>query len=429
MVDFRSIIPTNGSGYDPFAQQLDDAWTHEVADIRSFLDENYFVSLGGSNYSMVDLTHSQHQLSWGRVGIDKWSERVIPLLSLDDDSDYRAVLRAIKSACKDAIAFGNSTIIIDADGQCRVSVPESSMAWRDLYGQTYFKEVIGSTCSFSSSMSGLALMTSINGNDPVDTGSRTFSIFYRQDGAHPFGASRLSQSVRSSIREASRNKIRGEIASNFYAFPQRYLNGAWANMDPGIVSGATTLASGVGTIQVIPKNPDSGETLNYGQFDASDFTPFIEQQKQLATEVAAGLNLGYDELGVVTTKPQSADAIYATKESLSLSISEWEDGITETVQYAIQWYETCRQLTTSAILTWREPATPSKASAADAAVKIISAFPALKDSTAVMAWAGLPPAVLREVTREINGSTYDPDSNGTSDTVPNDDNTDDTLGD
>ena len=124
-------------------------------------------------------------------------------------------------------------------------------------------------------------------------------------------------------------------------------------------------------------------------------------QRELATEVASGFGISFSDLGVTTDQPQSADAIYALKEGLSVAITAWEQEITSPLQAMIVRCAEIMGLEEPPTLSWQEPALPSKSSAADAATKLVSAFPALKDSRAVLAWAGLPASVLDAASKEL----------------------------
>lgn len=401
---------------------IDQDWLSEVGDIRSFMDEDYSVPLGRNNMYNVSLGRGNSQLAWARIGIEKWNMRVIPkIVSSGDAVEYNNAVLArlipyIRKACKDAVTFGNSTVIIDRDNDnIRVSTPENSFAKIDAFGTVIFTEDLGDICNISCSTaddgSDSAIICMQKGMEPVKTNIHTYTIFYGDDGSHPCGSSRLTNSVRSSIRAASRNKIRAEIASNFYTYPQRVINGAWEEMDRSILSGAKTMASGTTSIQVLPKDPITGDKLDYTQFSSADFTPFITLQEQLATEVATALGINLTELGVVKSGDASnADSVYASHEAISVAIEAWEQEIAPVVQDIVDEYTKMKGIP-SAYIAWREPAQPSKASAADAAIKLVSAFPTLADNISVLRWAGLPDDVLSSIKSDLDPVIIQPDAN------------------
>ena len=383
-----------------FTQIASSSWAAEVADVRSFLDENYAVPLSGGGYAQRSLSRRDQQLPWGRIGIERFTERVIPLISgVDSSSSYwSGVVSVIRQACRDAVCFGNSTIIVDPDGELRVSTPENACATRTPFTQS-FVEDFGTVRTIAGD-DGRLLVARDGSESFEDSGSMVFSIFYRADGAHPNGASRLSPAIRSCIRSASRNKMRSEIAGQFYAFPQRIFNGSWEELDRSVAEGLKTFTQGASTLAILPEGPQ-GQKLEIKDLPAADFTPFIAMQRELATEVASGFGIAFSDLGVTTDQPQSADAIYALKEGLSVAITAWEQEITSPLQAMVVRCAEIMGLDEPPTLSWQEPALPSKSSAADAAIKLVSAFPALKDSKAVLAWAGLPASVLEAASREL----------------------------
>ena len=395
----QRVDPKTGSN-TLFTQLASSSWAAEVADVRSFLDEDYSVPLSGGGYAQRSLSRREQQLPWGRIGIERFTERVIPLLSgVDSASSYwQGVVSAIRQACRDAVCFGNSTIIVDPDGELRVSVPETAVATKTPFTQS-FVEDFGDVRTMAGDDGRLLVA---RGDDTTfeDSGSMVFSIFYRADGAHPNGASRLSPAIRSCIRSASRNKMRAEIAASFYAFPQRIFNGAWEELDRSVAEGLKSFTQGASTLAILPQGPQ-GEKLEIKDLPAADFSPFISMQKELATEVAAGFGIAFSDLGVTTDQAQSADAIYALKEGLSVAITAWEQEITSPLQAMLVRCAEIMGVDEPPTLSWQEPALPSKSSAADAAIKLVSAFPALKDSRAVLAWAGLPASVLEAASKEL----------------------------
>lgn len=408
----QRVDPKTGSN-TLFTQLASSSWAAEVADVRSFLDEDYSVPLSGGGYAQRALGRREQQLPWGRIGVERFTERVIPLLSgVDSASSYwQGVVSAIRQACRDAVCFGNSTIIVDPDGELRVSVPETAVATRTPFTQS-FVEDFGDVRTMAGDDGRLLVA---RGDDTTfeDSGSMVFSIFYRADGAHPNGASRLSPAIRSCIRSASRNKMRAEIAASFYAFPQRIFNGAWEELDRSVAEGLKSFTQGASTLAILPQGPQ-GEKLEIKDLPAADFSPFISMQKELATEVAAGFGIAFSDLGVTTDQAQSADAIYALKEGLSVAITAWEQEITSPLQAMLVRCAEIAGLEEPPTLSWQEPALPSKSSAADAAIKLVSAFPALKDSRAVLAWAGLPASVLEAASRELGLEGLDFSSPATS---------------
>lgn len=371
----------------------------DVATIRSFLDETYQSPILNSRARGIN--HSA-QMPWARIGVEKFCDRIIPHFSGNNPNVENAI-SAIMGAIKNAICFGNGTVIVDGNGKARSSIPESSYSELSIFGEiTYVEEHVNKLNKNDSKkavgVNGILYLIDDDDDETlIETSSRYFSIFYKADGYAPQGRSRISPSIRNSIREASRNKIRAMEAANFRTFPQWIINGVWEDLDPSVVNNVGSLAAGISSVIGIPENPETGQKVSIEEFTSSDFNSYISQQELLAKEVAAAFNLDASELGVAGSQPTSAETLYATKEDLVLEISAFERVITQTVQ------NICNDIsektnTEKVVLSWQEPATPSKAAQADAFVKLASILPQLQFSKKALAWAGLPADLIEDIT-------------------------------
>lgn len=376
-----------------------DKFFNEVKDVRSFLDESYVATL-----STKVTRHSDCQVPWARILIEKFCDRIIPHVSGENQHVEKAI-STIMVAIKNAVSFGNGTVVVDSDGKVRASVPECSYAKMDAFGDvTFYEEHIN-----VEDKKEILKVYGIDGilfyewededGNPilVETDSRFFSFFYHEDGSAPYGKSRISPAIRASIKEASRNKIRASEAANFRTFPQWVINGIWEGIDPSVADGVGKMLAGVSQVVGIPRNPDNGEKVSIEEFSSSDFSSYEAQHDILAKEVAAAGNLSPTELGVTAAQPSSAEALNAAKEDIVLEISAFERKIHWTLQAL---FDAISEVTgTDKVqLMWQEPSTPSKASQADAFVKIASVMPQMKYSKKALAWAGLPSDVIAEIT-------------------------------
>ena len=137
-------------------------------------------------------------------------------------------------------------------------------------------------------------------------------IIYRPDAKRPFGHSRISRACMDAAAGAMRTVKRSEIAGEYYSFPQKYILG----LDPEVaIENERASASSMLTFT---QNEDGGET-RVGQFNAASPQPYYEQLKMMASLFAAETGLTLDDLGFVTSNPQSADAIKASHEALRLT--------------------------------------------------------------------------------------------------------------
>lgn len=374
---------------------IDPTWLTHVNVIRSYLDESYSIDFPKSKLPITVSTGS-HKLAWGRTATEKFTDRIIPVLR-DAGTVTMKMKTIIHQAVSDAVRFGNSTIIVTDDGGVRVSNPTTSFATISPFGTIHYQEDLGDDISLHSLDGEECFLTTaeLEGSSPVDA-MQTFTIFYRADAIHPLGQSRISPALQGIIKSASRNLVREEIASEWHSSPQRYVNGLWADLDPSVPGAMNKMEAGGGTVIGFPRHPVDDSFLQLGEFSQSDFTPFTKLHEQFARDAAAASNLSPDEFGVPGTALASADALAASKEDLVIECTRFSESIQDTIQaflVEVAWINgepTPR-------LSWANPSTPSRASQADAFVKLAAAIPGMASSKAAMAWAGLPEEVIADL--------------------------------
>ena len=106
---------------------------------------------------------------------------------------------------------------------------------------------------------------------------------------------------------------RGEITSEFYSFPQKYILG----MNPDAEQMEKWQAT-ISTMLRIDKDED-GDKPVVGQFQSAAMTPHIEQLRMYAANFGGETGLTLDDLGFATGNPASAEAIKAAHENLRLT--------------------------------------------------------------------------------------------------------------
>lgn len=192
----------------------------------------------------------------------------------------------------------------------------------------------------------------------------------------PFGTSRISRPVMALTDSAVRTLLRTEVTAEFYSAPQRWVMGAsqadFVN-DKGEQVGQWD--SLLGHILALPRDEDTGEIAQVGQFAQQTMQPHTDQLRSLATLFAGETNLPLSSLGIVQDNPASAEAIYAGKEDLLVeaeaAMDVWGEELTGAVRDG---YMLAHNVTEAPELDrlaahWRDPSTPSRMSAADAVTK------------------------------------------------------------
>jgi hypothetical protein len=201
----------------------------------------------------------------------------------------------------------------------------------------------------------------------------------------PNGRSEITRAVRSYTDAAMRTLLGAEVAREFYSAPQRYILGADEDLFQDADGNALNPWSVYqGRILGVPANQD-GQIPQVGQFAANSTTPYFEQVRAYATMLAAETAIPASYLGFQTDNPSSADAIRQMEARLVKRAERRQK------QFGRAWTEVAKL----ALLVrdgeipaeasdirpqWRDASTPTRAAAADEAVKLIGAGVLLADS-------------------------------------------------
>lgn len=173
---------------------------------------------------------------------------------------------------------------------------------------------------------------------------------------------------------AARALTNAQLATEVMAIPQRYVLGAskgdFVDKDGQVL---TTWEAYFGAIWAL-KNGDA----KVGQFTAADLSNFKTIVDHYASLVAGVTGLPMRYLGQMATNPPSAEGIRADESRLVKTCERFQraaGGSWERVMRLVRriidgtWDRDLAQLET----LWRDPATPTRAQAADAAVKLVQA--------------------------------------------------------
>lgn len=143
-------------------------------------------------------------------------------------------------------------------------------------------------------------------------------IINRPDAVRPFGHSQISRACMSITQSVLRTLKRGEIASEFYSFPQKYVlgmeNDAEWDKNKATMSSFLNITEG-----------ENGSKPTVGQFQQQSMTPFIEQMRMYASLFSGETGLTLDDLGFPSDNPSSAEAIKSAHESLRLKAKRSRD--------------------------------------------------------------------------------------------------------
>lgn len=200
--------------------------------------------------------------------------------------------------------------------------------------------------------------------------------------ARPFGRSRITRSVRDLTRGYIRTMALATVSLEFATSPQKYLLGVSDEQYDALVS--DKFRAYIGSMLLATRD-ENGDVPQFGQLSQGNIAPHVEMLRMLATQFAAVTSLSVTDTGVVNdANPTSADAVAASNEKLIIRAQDLNrengDALYQMalMAQAIAGNKSLDALTDEerdVMPHFLNPAMPSQASTADAAVKIASADP------------------------------------------------------
>lgn len=199
------------------------------------------------------------------------------------------------------------------------------------------------------------------------------------------GRSEITRAVRSYTDAAMRTLLGAEIAREFYSAPQRYILGAdedfFTDSDGNPLNPWSVYQ---GRVLGIPTNQD-GQIPTVGQFAANSTQPYFEQIRAYAQLLAAETAIPASYLGFQTDNPSSADAIRQMEARLVKRAERRQKSFGKTWSEVAKLSILVRDGEIPAEANniraiWRDPSTPTRAAAADEAIKLIQSGVLLPDS-------------------------------------------------
>lgn len=221
----------------------------------------------------------------------------------------------------------------------------------------------------------------------------------------PFGRSRIKEPIRRLIDGYVRTIANATIGLEFATSPQKYLLGVSDEMYDVLIN--QKFKQYVGSILAATNNPETGEKPSFGQLTQGNISPHVEMVRILATQFSAATGLSVTDTGVVSeANPTSADAVIAQGQTLiamaeQLNISNGDALRTIALMAtAIQYNVSLNELTDEqrdVVAHFKNPALPSVAVSADAAIKIASARDGFASTDTFLEMIGFDKADIRRI--------------------------------
>ena len=221
----------------------------------------------------------------------------------------------------------------------------------------------------------------------------------------PFGRSRIKEPIRRLIDGYVRTIANASIGLEFSTAPQKYLLGVTDEQYDTLIN--QKFKQYVGNMLVSTSNPDTGEKPSFGQLLQGTISPHVEMLRILATQFSAASGLTVTDTGVVNdANPTSSDAILAQSQTLVGMAEQLNVGNGDSLRTIALMALAIVNKTSLDALTdtqkaivahFKNPAMPSVAVTADAAIKIASARQGFANTDTFLEMIGFDKADIRRI--------------------------------
>lgn len=231
------------------------------------------------------------------------------------------------------------------------------------------------------------------------------ALVWNATSSKPFGRSRIKEPIRRLIQGYVRTIANATIGLEFATSPQKYLLGVTDEQYDVVIN--QKFRQYVGSILAATTNPETGEKPTFGQLTQGNISAHVEMIRVLATQFSAATGLTVTDTGVVNdANPTSSDAILAQSQTLVSMAEQLNIGNGEALkQIALMALaianntriENLAEEQTDVIAHFKNPAMPSVAVTADAAIKIASARKEFAQTDTYLEMIGFDQADIRRI--------------------------------
>lgn len=423
-------------------RDLADAYNYHQS--RNAAKDKYYeghITLNDVNLGIA-LPQGLHNLevgcSWGQKAVDVLAARSMFDGFVGSGGSLESLAKLVKDnrlvaeyakACRDELKYGCvfATLSADASIGCRVRFHSPAMAsalWSGEKGRIDCGMAIIDTVK-DEHFEGVWRPTLVNfytdtdlivlrGNGSFWTAERKphkmgrplmEPMIWNATNSKPFGRSRLKRPIRALIDDYVRTAANAAIALEFDTTPQKYVLGVTDEQYDAIVS--NKFKTYMGALIAATSNPETGENPEFGQLAQGSLTPHVEKMRMTATQFAAATGLTVTDVGVVNdANPTSSDAILAQSQTLVLLAQQLNTGNGDALRtiacmaQAVARDCELSELTeeeTGIMAHFKNPAMPSVAVTADAAIKIASARQEFAGTDTFLEMIGFDQADIRRI--------------------------------
>ena len=338
------------------------------------------------------------------------------------------LLAEYPKTCRDELKIGCSFATLSADDKirCRIrfhSAKSAAAIWDGEKGRIAYGFAITDTAPSNDLNVWTPSAMNLYTDDAIWVMRRDGRLWYAEEHRHqmgrplmvpfiwnptsskPFGQSRIKEPIRRLIQGYVRTIANATIGLEFSTAPQKYLLGVTDDQYDVIVN--QKFKQYVGNILASTVNPETGEKPTFGQLQQGSISPHVEMLRILATQFSAASGLTVTDTGVVNdANPTSSDAILAQSQTLVSMAEQLNEGNGDSLRLigmmalAIANSTTLEELTDTQkniVAHFKNPAMPSVAVTADAAIKIASARPEFAGTDTFLEMIGFDQADIRRI--------------------------------
>lgn len=339
----------------------------------------------------------------------------------------RLVTEYGKAAC-DELKFGCTFATLSADEKigCRIrfhSTQTAAALWNGALGRIDCGMAIIDTVQDESDKSWTPSLVNLYTDDAIWVLTKTDYRWHASRNPHmmgrplmepmvwnatsrkPFGQSRIKEPIRRLIQGYVRTIANATIGLEFSTAPQKYLLGVTDEQFDAVVN--QKFRQYIGNILASTTNPETGEKPTFGQLQQGTIAPHVEMLRMLATQFSAATGLTVTDTGVVNeANPTSSDAILAQSQTLVSMAEQLNKGNGDALRTIAMMALAISRGTTIEALTeeqkdvvahFKNPAMPSVAVTADAAIKIASARTEFASTDTFLEMIGFSQADIRRI--------------------------------
>lgn len=420
---------------------------YENADSKNRLKERYYngkITLREVNLGIAlpeGIRGLEIGCAWGAKAVDVLASRsMFDGFVGENGEDVDALAEIVQrnnlvaeypKACRDELKIGCSfaTLSAEPNRKCRIrfhSTSSASAVWDGEKGRiAYGMAVIGTEPNRDGNGGWTANLIRLDTDEAVwmlrkekntdDWQAKAYPhkmgrplmepLIYNPTSGKPFGQSRIKEPIRRLIQGYVRTIANATIGLEFSTAPQKYLLGVTDEQFDAVVN--QKFRQYVGSIITSTVNPETGEKPSFGQLQQGSITPHVEMLRILATQFSAATGLTVTDTGVVNdANPTSSDAILAQSQTLVLMAEQLNatngDALRNIALMAMAIENDTNidgldDTQKSIVAHFKNPAMPSVAVTADAAIKIASARQGFADTDTFLEMIGFDQADIRRI--------------------------------